>query len=570
MVKRTFFYDLASKDWKECTDPEYIQKEMEELPVHLLVYRHEKIEPPPKLVWCPQHQAYETVSRCHDFSLETSAGCKLQGIIVSNLHMQGDKPPKTEDLTLCWQVSWQKDKSTVLVTRFIPQLSWPTTKDKVAGDIVRIPHIRYYRSECLTIHFSRQVMLPKDSGLVLPDPIADAALELLAMAAEKEFGKRPVLPTHLHAKPFEQGMVRLKAFLHHPLDMNLWILQNFFADDSHYKDLFSSRTGDTFPKLCYTLELTPSNFLKKWHEKSPYALISASLLLRMGIRTPKFIQPFLYLPDSPSKAEAKSWQNILRSYNYHASREATFTPDIFADDDNVRIMLLLCGWYIRNPLCHNLVFYCQWRLFHTDEEQLASHLMVLLKNWGPWCPGFLECFCRHYTDIPLEIRHNILQEGPTPDSEAMIADAVKDAGRKDFFSHTAAQKAYACEIDGFEFRLISSSDEFRIIMNAESYRHIPDAPSFKDDGILRMGMFRQGCPVACIVLHSTFRIIHNCSGGAYGHALHSACIRIAVLHWLKWTGLYKNYGPYFESDYEFLTQNVIAKPLPESSHIKEK
>jgi hypothetical protein len=81
------------------------------------------------------------------------------------------------------------------------------------------------------------------------------------------------------------------------------------------------------------------------------------------------------------------------------------------------------------------------------------------------------------------------------------------------------------------------------------------------DGVVRLGIYKNGEIGGCLTLQGIFKIYCNNSGGIYEHTLLTAGLRIAVLHWLKATGLYKNYGPYFSTDYAYLSEDVQLLPL---------
>lgn len=562
-MKRVFFYDLYSKSWQECTKPDYADKEIEEIPVHLVFTRQEGKAPPQSVVWCPEHRTYEIVTNCQGLSLTTAAGCTLQGLFGKGFTWKDIPPPKITDLTLRWQVIWQQDKDIILLIRNTPMISWVTILDRTANTIVRIPRIRQYRTESLALRLSDVMMHPKRNCPQIPAPVAEAALSYLAASAEKEFGSRPRLPASLHSEPFADGRLRLEAFLHYPFDVNLWLLRKYFFDEHQSSKFFDPRAKDPFPRLCHLLGLTPSPFLRNWHERHPFALPMVSLLQKLGIKKEALIQPFLSLLSAPNDEKADGCRIVLKAYDYHLSLGSSFSTNIFADDEEVRMMLLLCGrgWY--RPDFIRLLFYCQWYLFQTSEEKLADHLLHLLENWQPYYLNFMDTFRSHYPDIPLDMRSRIIKEGIFPDSEALIMKAVNQRKHQEpDFHYTEEQKGYSCVIDGFEFRLIYYSDEFLGLLKTAHYHYSSNSPSLKDDGMLRLGIFRQGRLVCCLMLHGIIQDICNIPGGfIHEHAMASAALRIAILHWLKWTGLYKNYGPYYESNWEILSQEVEAKPL---------
>lgn len=455
----------------------------------------------------------------------------------------------------------------MLITKLYPTVFWGTTTDST-GKKVDIPHIREFHTEGLTIRFYDEKMLPEKNCKEMPDCVADAAIDFLLDAAERNFGERPVLPSSIHSEPFADGRVRIEAFLHYPWDMNLWFLKVYFNPEYHDKDIFSRTSKDSFLGLCRKLEINPSDTLRKFHDAYPFALIMAVFLRYLGISNLDLARPFLSMHTFAGGSLSDRLASTLYICGYHELLRQSFSPNNISDDEAVRAILESRRGYGNDKL-PALFFYCQWYLSKTSEERLAHHLLYLQEHWDSHYLHFMDCFYNNYPDIPLEIRQIIIDRGLTIETENAMIDAInkRKLNWPDFF-YTDEQEGYACEIDGYEFRLIYSSDEFHSLCKRMLYSKSSMFPSIKNDGVLRIAVFRQGHLEACLLLHSIIKIIYNetCLS-AYGHRFLPVSVRIAVLHWLKWTGLYKSYGPYFESDHEYLDQEVQAKPLPESDDL---
>jgi hypothetical protein len=290
-----------------------------------------------------------------------------------------------------------------------------------------------------------------------------------------------------------------------------------------------------------------------------------AILQSLGIKQSQLIQPFLAEPQFFGNSFPIVCKEDLGIYDAHHIKQETFSKEFFEDDEKVRAMLLSRRGYRGNANKVHLSFYCQWYLYQTDEEALAHHLLMLQKSWKPHYWHFLESFYHYYPDIPAEIRQRILAEGCSLEMENTMIDAInkRKLNWPDFF-YTEEEKQYACRIGDFEFKLIYTSEEFHSLMRIILSCPPSIFPSLKDDGVLRVAVLKEGRNVACLLVHKIVKTIIHHSGGVYDSAFYEADIRTAVLRWLKWTGLYKKYGPYYESDYEILDQEVEAEPLQES------
>ena len=571
MLSRAFFYDIASESWKECTDSSLVHREIENLPIHFIIHRCETLSSASRVVWCKEHQTYERVEKADNLRVTTATGCQMHGLIGNCIEVKENFSTsiKIKNPPSLWKVTYYENKDVVLITKESPIVFWGSTTDKCAGEKVRISHIREFHTEGLTIRFSDEKLLPEKNCKEMPDCVADAAIDFLLDAAERNFGERPVLPSSIHSEPFSDGRVRLEAFLHYPWDMNLWLLKVYFNPLCQDKDIFTRTSKDSFLGLCLKLEMNPSDTLRKFHEAYPFALIMATLLRYLGISNLELTRPFLSMHTFAGGSLSDNFDSSLCIHSYRYLRQERFSPNNFSDDEAIRAILESrrgCGG---NEKLTALIFYCQWYLSKTSEERLANHLLYLQEHWDSHYLHFMDCFYNNYPDIPSEMRQIIIDRGLTIETENAMIDAInKRKLNCPDFTYTDEQESYVCEIDGYEFRLIYSSDELHSIWKRLFSSNSYTFPAIKNDGVLRIAVFRQGHLEACLLAHSIIKIIYNerdLSG--CGRQFQAVSVRIAVLHWLKWTGLYKSYGPYFESDYEFLDQEVQAKPLPKSDDL---
>ena len=132
----------------------------------------------------------------------------------------------------------------------------------------------------------------------------------------------------------------------------------------------------------------------------------------------------------------------------------------------------------------------------------------------------------------------------TPSPCGQTLPAVRE--QEDAAGYPAGTEAYEASVDGYEFRLQEA-----------------EVKQGTWDGVIRLGIYSEGQMFARLLLDSVFRIEQR-TGLRYEQQLRKAGIRIAVLHWLKLTGLAERFGPYFPGDYAYLAEESEEKPLSQA------
>ena len=564
MQRRAFFYDLARKSWKECMNPDYVTSDMNLVPVHQIVHRRKSVSTPVQQeVWCAEHHAYEAVDKLNEMELTTKNGCHMHGLLQGGFHWQEDEPAKIQFSPIRWRVIYHEHIGSVALIQDIPEVWWGRNTDKRTNEVVWVPSLRDFHTEEVTFRFREEAILREKHCQDIPGCVARAALAYLMEAAECEFDERPNLPANLPQPHFlDKGHLQLEAFLHNPFDMNLYLLKEVCGYGNQSAAIFSRQSKNGFALLCDYLGLELSDFIRESYATNPYAPIIIAILQALGIKQPQFIQPFLAELQFFGSSFPIVCKNDLGIYDASHIKQETFSREFFEDDEAVRTMLLARRGFRCDANKVHLSFYCQWYLYQTDEETLADHLLDLQKTWEPRYWHFLESFYNYYPDISANIRQKILTEGFGPEVESAMIDAInkRKLNWPDFF-YTEEEERYACKIGDFEFKLIHTSEEFHALMRIILSCSPPMYPSIKNDGVLRVAVLKEGRNVACLLVHKIVKTIIHHSDGIYDSSLYEADIRTAVLRWLKWTGLYKKYGPYYESDYEILDQEVEAEKV---------
>ena len=553
-----FLYDPPRKEWVRCEEPAFAG-EIERLTPIVVAKR-----PEGAMVWCKKHRAYEEIETWQDDGLTTKAGCRMQGpkCEAPCLNERWHRP-ELINRHLRWRVSRQKDSGTIFIAADVAQIVWHVRQTEFWDRVISIPYVRGYTTEGISLRLSPVAEIPEKNCADIPSPVADAALELLLENAGQYFGVYPELPQGLHDDLFADGRTRLTAFLRYPFHMELFYMRPYFRTDTKQMDLWGHQMSDIFPQLCKRLAVAPSRELRAAYEKRPLALPISIMLRQHGVSRFDLAEPFFRLSTlfgEPLVCERG--KDDLRIGDQLYRTETEYPKECFMDDEVARRLLEGRDSYLWGFKASR--FYCHWRLCHEGEEALARHLLDLNEHWEPRLKKAIDTFFLYYTDLPKTLRDDILREGLTLENHNRMIAAANRVRLEAVYTYSPEAKDYECQIDGYSFRLMRSSGQIRSFMCRRNSGSAGDGILYKDDGSLRFGLYRDGAPVAMIMLRGSMRILYDGRRHQYEQSLAEAAIYIACLHWLKWTGLYRRYEPFPMEDYMYLDEDVKAEPLPPS------
>ena len=416
-----------------------------------------------------------------------------------------------------------------------------------------------YRVNTLSLSLTQTLAVPEKNCRNIPLCVAGATVDFLQEEAEKLYGYSFFLPASIQNGYFNDGRTLIDAALRYPHDINLWYVQDFFDKGRQHQEIFQPGGFDTFPLLCEQFSIEPTTALREAYNNHPYAIIMTRVLESLGIKEPKLIEPFLKLNkwnDKPIYEGLCDWG----IYTYHCLFSHIFHQSWFMDDMGISHMLQQNNYFYRQSFPY--IFICQLLRQEIGEIKLAQRLLAQQMTDGDIFNKFATVLFYNFHIIPIPWRRKIIS---SPLTEELYAEllAVIDAEKVQRCTFHYPPEIKACEgmVDGFEFRLISNSDEFTRKQRAITSCGNPKSPLLDGDGVVRLGIYKNGEIGGCLTLQGIFKIYCNNSGGIYEHTLLTASLRIAVLHWLKATGLYKNYGPYFSTDYAYLSEDVQLLPL---------
>lgn len=563
MREKLFIKDIKAGDWMECAAVD--------APVCSMVIVHRQEETGMAMspvVWCEAHKTYEYIENFLDREVITETGCRKSGFPLELLQWGDDVSPKSaKQIDLCWRVR-KNSKDGISIIRETVDIALLSQRDAARDRLVGVPKARPGKSQCFTIQLSSpKNSLERNTLPAMPSIVADAAIEMLADDAERDFGLRPTLPSYAYNGCFADGRTRLTAFLDYPFHVALWLYAQDYLKGGNHKKTLPGPDEDTFSYLAEALCLASSAKIRAYFEKNPCCLGTLAILHVLGINDESLCEPFLgdwsFFGTSPV--------SILKNMGASPFRplaKGEYTARVFSDKEALRT-LLPTGRNIYQEW-DSLVFYCRWQLHRQGEQLLAAHLLSMQEKWTPRYMDAVQVFHRFFLELPESLLEQILRDGLTLKlHNKMISHANETSLGGQPFSYDDRANGYECRMGEYSFRLIRDQVDFRAVASKVGNVVCWNKAPLYDDGTLRVVMERHGRPVALIMLHGTARLFCAGTSGCFSEALVAARIRIAYLRWMKWTGLYKRYEPFYAEDYDILSEDVHAEPFekrPSSLH----
>lgn len=559
MQERIFRFDIPSHEWTECTEDKYGIGAPECVPTIVILNRQDaETLPIRQVVWCEKHHAYEDVNGWEDDTLTTDAGCRMWGFAAEVTQYGRPRHETAQKATFCWRVVC-RDDGTVFIGAGNATVWMRKRTDPISKERIFIPQVKAARSEGLSLPIPAKRSPSQGNVFPIPSVIADAAIEYLREKEERARGRKIALPPYSHRGSFADGTIRLFAFLHDPLHMALWYYRGFFQGSGTLKRAIPCGDEDIFPYLCEAVGCEPTEAMRARFGENPIFPATAALLKYLGVREEslqlRFSSMRTFFGESPADALHR-----LGQHPFSPSWQGTPPSNIFADAEAAHAFMQAGNG--SNSEWTAMLLYCRWRLFHEGEERLAEHLYDMNVRWDPRFMDAARVFYGCWPDMPDTMRSDLLREGLTEKMHNRMIRLAneKGLGRPDF-SYPPEAKGYECRIGDYVFRLIDSRAELHSLLWEVGVLDWEKQLGARDNGILRVAMYRKEKIAAVIILDGQANLRFDGHYNEDNTKLQSAQIRIAFLRWLKWTGLYQKYEPFYETDYAYLREDVRAEPL---------
>ena len=533
MESKTFCYDLGQESWRESTIPAFASPELTDLPLIPIVdYSHERTGERWKRAWCEAHHAYEDIEGYTADGLTSKAGCRLEGIPVSltnnvyQTYYSYDKP--TASVGVRWQVRQRPGEDSIYLDKGTVTYMFTWEKDKQSGEFVPVPSLD--RCNVNTDTVSLYGDAPKDCPEI-PYPVLLYVLKLLQMQSEAIYGFTPklLLPsqdsedTTSGKRKIPTGLW-LSAFLHRPLDMNIYFFRKYFyAYSKHEFDaLFPCEAQDNFPTLAKAFGLPATDELRSLYEKNPLSLIFRMMLPELGVKREEFMAKFDHLLMFCGKTMAKTYGNRLFFDPLRGKKDKTSNKES-RDYDNLR-------------------FYTNWLRQHISEEALTERLLAAQNKWHDCKFKAMEYFRRHFDQIPEDLTTEIIAEGLTFDVRDKLGILAQHLTSKETRrSYSDEVRSWECKINDYNFRLISSLAQFNTIthnLSISHYNHRNAEEMEKNDASFFV-LERNGRYLASIWLKG--KTVMGIGFNDFRNYILVAKFRVVYLYWLRYHGLEEQY-----------------------------
>ena len=344
-----------------------------------------------------------------------------------------------------------------------------------------------------------------------------------------------------------------------PVPMAFWHFRDAFSNPDMLEKPLPQDKDDIFEYLCEAFGCEPTARMEALFDENPLFLATASLLQALGVRNEELQARFSALQTFFGMSPAETLEKFgIRPFS--PTGEGIPVSKLFTDRETA------CAFLQSGDGSYSewraMLLYCRWRLFHQGEEVFAEHMYNMNAHWEPRFMDAAVAFYNCWRDMPDTMRSDLLREGLTENMQnRMIALAKEKANGRPEFSYGPTEKAYECRIGDYTFRLVDNRAKIHSLLRETGSFDWGNQLGARDNGILRVAMFREKEPVAVIILDGQAKLLFDVNCSSDGTKLKSANTRIAFLRWMKWTGLYKKYEPFHEADYAYLREDVHAEPL---------
>ena len=344
-----------------------------------------------------------------------------------------------------------------------------------------------------------------------------------------------------------------------PVPMALWHFRDAFENLDMLEKPLPQGEDEIFEYLCEAFDCEPTARMRAHFDENPLFLATSALLRTLGVKDEELQFRFSALQTFFGMSPAEALEEFeIRPFS--PLGQGIPVSKLFTDKESACAFLQSGdgSYYGKRAM----LLYCRWRLFHQGEEGLAEHLYNMNVHWEPRFMDAAKAFYDCWRDMPDTMRSDLLWEGLTENMQnRMIALSKEKAQGQPEFSYGPKEKAYECRIGDYTFRLINNRAKLHSLLRETGSFDWGNQLGARDNGILRVAMYREKEPVAVIILDGQAKLLFNVNCCSDGTDLKSAHTRIAFIRWMKWTGLYKKYEPFYEADYAYLREDVHAEPL---------
>ena len=437
MINRAFRYDLLSDKWIEIEDKNFIDTDIEKLPVTMLVKIYNS-QSNKKYVFCPKHKKFEEIILADENVIISENYCKFTGLtaIVDFDHEYRDVVYvpfrwRIFQRTLESPINIAADVAFVTAARYGVLVSWKNfyINVSIAKKICVVKKIEGYRRYLENWTEYTEVQMP--------EIVTETAMEVLRESTKAIYGIKPTVTTNM------QSVTKILAYIERPFDVNIILLKKFFAQFGDFDKIFPYECKDNYKIICKLLEINPPKSLRKAYVQNPYSIIWYMILKQCGVKDVNFMQKFFRFEHFLDCVDLKDFY---------------FNPKdkILVNGENI--------YRASHKNWKKFEYYCKWLLENKGEKFFTNWLYRLvtedeLSNWQ-W--DMLDMFHKNDKKLSDNLKVQFLKYGLTEFVHDAMSYEISEYLSKLQRVRIIYDKkimAYEAEINGYKFRAVRDTKD---------------------------------------------------------------------------------------------------------------
>ena len=443
MLDIAFQYSYEKKDWVQCTNTDFVEKNIEELPIVPLVerigYENENVNG--LRVYCHKHQKIEDIKYADDGKVISVDGCVFEGLIGIEKIIEKSRYEQYfyNFVPYRWRIFQREPYSSINIAADVLDMDYVGFKRKHSWynfafsiDIIRR---KYIISKLLGSYKKEWTEL---NEVDIPDVVVDLALNAMRESVKLAYGIRPSVLSQI------KGYRKIKAFIERPFDINIVFLKHFFWEyiceigDDGFDKIFPYEEKDNYKIICKLLDINPPKSLRKAYTYNPFSLVWYMIFKQWNIKDINYMQKFFYLDDCISNM-------YLNKFYYNPIEKKTTRTEYDALD----------RW-------EAVEFYCQWLMRQKGEKRMLKWLYYVSakREMSKLQWDIIMPFYQYHNDLSEEVKSRLLRDGLTEyvhDAISMEVTSLSENWKHTKIKYDEKILAYECRIEEYEFRLVHNT-----------------------------------------------------------------------------------------------------------------
>ncbi|SEA16218.1 tetratricopeptide repeat protein [Selenomonas ruminantium] len=440
MLDIAFQYSYEKKDWVQCTNTDFVEKNIEELPIVPMEEWTGYGDKDGLHVYCYNHDRFEDIITIYDNRVISADGCIFEGLFgikkISQYDYTGHKL-----IPYRWRVFQRNVYSSINVAADVLDMEYLDRRRKLRwynfAFSIDITKRKYIISQYGDSHRDR-VEWTKISSFDIPDVVVSTAIKSMKDSVKIAYGIRPSVLSQI------KGYRKIKAFIERPFDINIVFLKHFFWEyiceigDDGFDKIFPYEEKDNYKIICKLLDINPPKSLRKAYSYNPFSLVWYMIFKQWNIKDINYMQKFFYLDDCIANM-------YLNKFYYNPVEKRTTRTEYDALD----------RW-------EAVEFYCQWLMRQKGEKRMLKWLYYVSakREMSKLQWDIIMPFYQYHNDLSEEVKSRLLRDGLTEyvhDAISMEVTSLSENWKHTKIKYDEKILAYECRIGEYEFRLVHNT-----------------------------------------------------------------------------------------------------------------